>query len=137
MLVQLLRKGTQSINELMLKSCCSLVNVCTGAIDEKWIGKQRHESYGTCAQGNSKAKFLIDTMVRNIRKQALINSISNNMQKHGIWMVYNACKRINEWCITNINGDQIVQKIGNCNWKSKYSQRNTKRWVSTSKATKQ
>ena len=50
MLVQLLTQGMDSINESMPKSCCLEVNVCTGAIQEKLIGKESNRYYGTGAQ---------------------------------------------------------------------------------------
>ena len=37
MLVQLLRKGSESFNDSMLHNCCAIVDVCTEAIERKWM----------------------------------------------------------------------------------------------------
>ena len=128
MLVQLLRTRTESINELLLRSCCSKVDACTGAIEEKWNGKERNESCGIWLQGDFASKFWIGRMATNIIKQALVNRIWSNMQKHGIWMIYNIYKSINESFITIINRDRIVSKNGNWHSNCKYSQRIITRW---------
>ena len=135
MLVQLLRTRTESINELLVRSCCSKVDVCTGAIDEKCTGKERNQSYGIWLQGDFALKFWIGIMARNFIKQPLVNRICSNMQKPGIWMIYNSYKSINDSCVTIINRDRIVSKNGNCNSNYKYSQPNRTRWFSSQKET--
>ena len=86
MLVQLLRNATQLITESLPKTCYSVVNVCTGAIAKEWMSKESNEKYRTWVPGDFAWKFVIDTMVRNIIKQALVNSIFSNMIET-IWYV--------------------------------------------------
>ena len=135
MLVQPLRKARHSIIDSMKKSCCWRVNVCTEAINEKWIRNERHRSHETQVQGDFARKSLIDTMKRNIRKKAYINDILSNMEKDGIWMVYSAFKNINKLYIMVYQSQKKCVKNIKSNYNFKDSQHNITCCFSVSKPT--
>ena len=100
------------------------------------MSKESNEKYPRLLPRDFASKFVIDTMVRNTIKQALVNSICSNMKQYGMWMVYKAYKSINKSCITNMNRDPIMSKNENCNSNSEYSQHNTTRWFLNVKSNK-
>ena len=52
MLVQLFTKPTDRNDESMAESCCLMVDVCTGAIDERWFVKTTTTSNRAMMQCN-------------------------------------------------------------------------------------
>ena len=119
MLVQLLTKGIEVIDDQMAQTCCSIVDVCTGAIDVKWIILPVNGSNRTIAQYDFATKSLIAIMVRYHRKRTAITTIWSKMQKHGIWMMHHIFKSISN---ANIECDWLWAKIPKYDCTSEYSQ---------------
>ena len=87
MLVQLLGKGNELIDESILKNCYSMVDVCTEAIDGKWSNILLNESNRRIMPDDFGSNCLIGTMGRNQGKSATINTACSKIQKQSIWMV--------------------------------------------------
>ena len=77
MLVQLLQKGKDPINESMTKSCYSIVDVCTGVIDEKEMDETTNHSISN----DFALKCKIQTMETNHKE---IIFVSKRMMKYVI-----------------------------------------------------
>ena len=95
MLVHVLTKRKDAIDESMPKSFTSVVDVCTGAIDENSIEKFTNISNRTRLPGDFIPEYEIRAMATNNGKIKLINNIwSSDMSQNTTYTCYKMCLRL-------------------------------------------